>query len=82
MHFLARGMDFNGVVALVRKRFIFDAEAVAITDKTPQSVLARYLLCHFANKELGLSAGDIAGRLRINQSVASRSARQGRGIVR
>ena len=37
---------------------------------------------HFAHKELGLIAGDIAQCLRINQSVASRSAQQGRGIAR
>ena len=76
------GMDFNGVVARVGKRLILDAEAVVCTDKTPQSVLVRCLLCHFAHKKLGLSAVDIAWRLKINQLLVSPSARQGRGIAR
>ena len=78
----AWGMDFNGVVARVGKRLVLDVEAVVCTDKTPQSVLARCLLCHFAYKKLGLSAVDIARRLKINQSLVSPSARQCRGIAR
>ena len=68
---------FNCVVARVGKRLILDAEAVVRTNKTPQSVLTRRFLFHFAHNELDLQSVDIARSLWINQSVGSRSDRQG-----
>jgi REP element-mobilizing transposase RayT len=77
----AQGMDFDVAVARVAKLLNLQAEAVLCRDKTPQSVFARRLLCHFAHNELGLSTVAIAKRLKISQSVVSRAARQGRAIA-
>lgn len=77
----ASGLDFHSVVDRVAVLLELDAEAVLCRDKTPQSVLARRLLCHFAHHTLGLSTVDIARRLNIHQSVVSRAARQGRRIA-
>ncbi len=79
--FRIRGIDFDAVAARVAQLLSLPVEAVRRRDKTPQSVKARRLICHFAHNELGLSTVDIARRLNIHQSVVSRSARQGRLIA-
>jgi hypothetical protein len=75
------GLNFEKVVARVAELLDVDTHAVLARDKTPRSVLARRLLCHFAHNELGLTTIDIAKRLGINQSVVSRAARLGRDIA-
>lgn len=77
----ARGMDFDTVTSRVAQLLSLPVEAVRRRDKTPQSVMARRLICHFAHNELGLSTVAIARRLNIHQSVVSRAARQGRLIA-
>jgi hypothetical protein len=77
----AKGIDFDGVAARVAQLLSLPAEAVRRRDKIPQSALARRLICHFAHNERGLSIVDIAMRLKVNQSVVSRAARQGRRIA-
>jgi chromosomal replication initiation ATPase DnaA len=77
----AQGMDFDTVTSRVAQLLSLPVEAVRRRDKTPQSVMARRLICDLAHKELGLSTVAIARRLNINQSVVSRAARQGRLIA-
>jgi chromosomal replication initiation ATPase DnaA len=74
-------MDFDTVTSRVAQLLSLPIEAVRRRDKTPQSVKARRLICHFAHNELGLTTVAIARRLNINQSVVSRAARQGRRIA-
>ncbi len=76
-----RGIDFDAVVARVAQLLNLSIGAVRSRDKTPQSVKARRLICHFAHNDLGLSTVDIARHLSIHQSVVSRAARQGRLIA-
>jgi REP element-mobilizing transposase RayT len=75
------GLNFEKVVSLVAELVCVDVKTVLARDKTPQSVLARRLLCHFAHNDLGLTTVDIAKRLGLNQSVVSRAARLGRDIA-
>jgi len=75
------GIDFDTAAKRVAELLGLPVEAVLRRDKTPQSVLARRLLCHFAHNELGLSTVAVAKRLGINQSVVSRAARRGRAIA-
>ena len=77
----AGGMDFDTVTSRVAQLLSLPVEAVRRRDKTPQSVMARRLICHFAHNELGLSTVDIAKHLNIHQSVVSRAAHQGRLIA-
>jgi hypothetical protein len=77
----ARGMDLDTVTSRVAQLLSLPVEAVRRRDKTPQSVTARRLNCRFAHNELGLSTVAITRRLNINQSVVSRTARQGRLIA-
>jgi REP element-mobilizing transposase RayT len=79
--FRTHGIDFDAVVARVAQLLSLPIEAVRRRDKTPQSVKARRLICHFAHNDLGLSTVDIAKHLNIHQSVVSRAARQGRLIA-
>ncbi len=76
-----QGIDFDAVAVRVAQLLGLPIEAVQRRDKSPQSVKARRLICHFAHNELGLSTVAIARRLNIHQSVVSRSARQGRHIA-
>jgi len=78
----AMGIDFDAVVARVAQLLNLPVEAVLRRDKTPPSVLARRLICHFAHNELGLSTVAISRRLGINQSVVSRAARQGSAVAK
>ena len=76
------GIDFDAVVSRVALLLGLPIEAVRRRDKSPQSVKARRLICHFAHNELGLSTVAIAKRLKVHQSVVSRAARQGRLIAK
>ena len=75
------GLNFEKVVGRVAELLGVDESTVLSRDKTPQSVLARRLLCHFAHNDLGLTTVDIAKRLGIDQSAVSRAARLGSGIA-
>jgi hypothetical protein len=75
------GLNFEKVVSRVAELLDADESMVLSRDKTPQSVLARRLLCHFAHNDLGLTTIDIARRLGVHQSVVSRAARMGRAIA-
>jgi REP element-mobilizing transposase RayT len=76
-----RGIDLDAVTARVAQLLSLPIGAVRRRDKTPQSVKARRLICHFAHNDLGLSTVEIARELNIHQSVVSRAARQGRLIA-
>jgi len=81
-HLQSMGLDFDKVVSRVAELLNVDESTVLACDKTPQSVLTRRLICHFAHNDLGLTTIDIARRLGLNQSVVSRAARLGKGIAK
>ncbi|MEA3417219.1 MAG: transposase, partial [Thermodesulfobacteriota bacterium] len=49
---------------------------------SPQTVKARSLLCFWAHRKLGMTTVDIAKKLNICQSAASRSSLKGEKIER
>ncbi|MEA3415363.1 MAG: transposase, partial [Thermodesulfobacteriota bacterium] len=49
---------------------------------SPQTVKARSLLCFWAHRKLGMTTVDIAKKLNICQSAASRSSLRGEKIER
>lgn len=77
----SEGIDFDTIVEQVAQLLNLPIKAVKHRDKTPQSDLARRLICHFAHNVIGLSTEAIAQQLGINQSVVSRAARKGRSIA-
>ena len=50
---------------------------VTASDKSPQTVRARSLLCYWAHRKLGMSTIEIAKTLNMNQSAISRLSRRG-----
>jgi hypothetical protein len=76
------GLNFEKVVSRVSELLNLNESEVLSCDKTPKSVLARRLLCHFSHRDLGFTTADIAGRLILNPSAVSRAACLGRGIAK
>jgi putative transposase len=65
----------------VAKIFHLKPEQVLSSGKQPQQVKARSLLCFWAIKELEMSGTDIAQRLKVCNSVVSRSVVRGEKIA-
>ena len=77
-----RGYDFDKAVERVSELMDMDVSQVLAFDKAPKTVQARALLCFFAHRKLGMTTIEIAGRLKISQSVVSRLSRKGEIIER
>jgi REP element-mobilizing transposase RayT len=80
-HLQARGIDFDEVTDRVAKIFRLKPEQVLSSGKQPQRVKARSLLCFWAIKELEMSGADVAQKLKVCNSVVSRSVVRGEKIV-
>lgn len=80
-HLQARGVDFDEVANRVAKIFHLKPEQVFSSGKQPQQVKARSLLCFWASKELEMSGKDVAQRLKVCNSVVSRSVVRGEKLV-
>jgi hypothetical protein len=50
--------------------------------KSPQAVKARALLCFWAQRKLGMTTVEIAGKLSLSQSAVSRLSRIGEGACK
>ena len=78
----AKGYDFNHVLSFVSEQMGITPQQVLNPNKKPESVQARSLVCYFCTRELGMTTVDIAKRLNICQSAASRSAFRGEKIAK
>jgi REP element-mobilizing transposase RayT len=78
----AKGCDFDMVVKRVAEILDMKAEDVLRLGKQPLSVKARSLVSYWANRELGMTTVQIAERLNICQSAASRSSLRGEKIAK
>jgi len=78
----AKGYDFNRLVKRVAEVMDIEIEQVTAFGKSPTTVRARSLLCFWAHRKLGMTTIEIAGRLNICQSAASRSSLRGQKIER
>ncbi len=80
-HLQTRGIDFDEVTDRVAKIFHLKPGHLLSSGKQPQLVNARRLLCFWAVKELEMSGADVAQRLKVCNSVVSRSVAQGEKIA-
>jgi len=78
----AQGIDFDQVVLRVAKVMKISPDQVTAFGKSPQTVQARSLLCFWAHRKLGMTTIEIARRLKIGQSAASRCSKRGEKIAR
>ena len=78
----AQGIDFDQVVLRVAKVMKISPDQVTAYGKSPQTVQARSLLCFWAHRKLGMTTIEIARRLKIGQSAASRCSKRGEKIAR
>jgi putative transposase len=77
-----KGYDFNRLVKRVAEVMDLEIEQVTAFGKSPTTVRARSLLCFWAHRKLGMTTIEIARRLHICQSAASRSSLRGQKIER
>jgi hypothetical protein len=79
---ISKGYDFNRVAKRVAEVMGMDVEQVTAYGKSPQTVNARSLLCFWLHRKLGMTTIEIAKKLKISQSAASRSSLRGEKIER
>lgn len=77
----AEGYDFTWLVKRVGELLEMAPGEVLRKGKYSQAVMARSVLCYFANRELGLSTVGLARRLRLSQPTVSQSVQRGEEIV-
>ena len=78
----AKGYDFNRVAKRVAEVMGIKVEKITAYGKSPQTVKAWSLLCFWVHRKLGMTTMDIAEKLKISQSAASRSSLRGEKIER
>jgi hypothetical protein len=76
----AHGYDFDWVVSRVAESIGVTLDEVTAFAKSPRTVKAPALLCYWAHRKLGMTATEIARRLKIGQPAASRLSRRGEQI--
>lgn len=77
----AKGYDFGQVVQRVAQVMNMNVSDVLKRSKDPQTVMARSLLCFWANRELGMTTVEISHRLKVSQSAVSRSSMRGEKLA-
>ncbi len=77
----AKGLRFSDVVTRVAKVLNMNSRDVLGSGKAPETVRARSLLCYWANREMGMTTIELAGRLNICQSTVSRAVTRGQEIA-
>jgi len=77
----AAGYDFDRLVKRVAAVFQMPFHEVLREGKYVRTVAARSALCYWANRELGISTVELAGRLKIAQPTVTQSVERGERIV-
>ena len=76
----ARGYDFNWVASRVAESMGVSPEQVTAFGRSPRTVEARALFCYWAHQKLGMTATEIAKRLKVGQPAVSRLSKRGEQI--
>jgi len=77
----AQGYDFGKVVERVAQLLDMVPKDVLRSGKQARTVMARSLVCFWANGELGMTTVEISNPLKIGQSAVSRSSLRGEKIT-
>lgn len=77
----AQGYDFGKVVERVAQLLDMAPKDILRSGKQARTVMARSLVCFWANRELGMSTVEISNQLKIGQSAVSRSSLRGEKIA-
>jgi putative transposase len=77
----AQGYGFGKVVERVAQLLDMPPKDVLRSGKQAKTVMARSLVCFWANRELGMSTVEISNQLKIGQSAVSRSSLRGEKIA-
>jgi len=67
----AQGYDFGKVVERVAQLLDMAPKEVLRSGKQARTVMARSLVCFWANRELGMTTVDISNQLKIGQAAVS-----------
>lgn len=78
---LREGIDLERLAKIVADLLAIDVREVWACGKQPKRVEARNLLCHWAVRELGVSATAIATKLKLTQSAVSRAVQRGEKLA-
>jgi hypothetical protein len=78
----SEGFELNNIAERVAQVLDLPLEIVWETNRRPQVVKARSLLCYWAAKKLGMSMTEIANRLGLTQPAVSIAARRGEEIAK
>ncbi len=78
----ALGFTFERLAGRVAELFSMPVEEVLRKGRYPRTVLARSVLCFWANRELGMSTVDLGRRLDLAQPTVSQSIARGEKIVK
>ena len=76
----AGGYDFERATKRVAEILGMTVDDVMAANKSPGTVKARALLCYWANRKLGMTTVEIAGKLNLCQSAVSRLSMKGEKI--
>jgi len=77
----AKGYDFAKAVNRAADIFGLTPSDVLRPGKYPSTVIARSLLCYWANRELGMTTTEVARKLGICQSAVTKAAQRGEEIA-
>jgi putative transposase len=77
----SQGYDFDKVVQRVAETVNIKPSEVLRRGKEPKTVLARSLLCYWANRELGMTTVEISRRLKISQPAVSKASLRGEKLA-
>jgi REP element-mobilizing transposase RayT len=77
----AAGYDFDRLVERVAVLFEMRPHEVLREGKHARTVAARSVLCYWANRELGISTVELAGKLKIAQPTVTQSVDRGQKIA-
>jgi putative transposase len=78
----AQGANLDDVARKAASLFEIEPKEIYTSGKQPSLVGARSLFCYWAVRELGISASDLARKLRLSQPAVSISVKRGEKIAR
>lgn len=77
----ALGYDFERIVDRVAQVLSLEPGEVMASDKSPQTVRARALLCFWAHRKVGMTTVAISEKLNVGQPAVSRLSRRGEKLA-
>jgi hypothetical protein len=76
-----QGYDIEKVIERVSDMFSLSKQDIIKPGRQRQRVMARSVLCYWANRELGISGSELSQRLGLGQSSISRAIGRGEKLV-